>query len=86
MSDVEISIPRMEGLSDPAPMPIGPRRIVKFVPLPIGLCPILWRSQKRNPDGRRDILILVSKEPVASQAGDVDDAAYDALPEAPVEW
>lgn len=86
MSDKVYEIPKINGLSDPAPLPIGARRLVKMVPMDLGLCPILWRGQKRNADGRRDVLILVSKDPVATQAGDVDDAAYDALPEGVVEW
>jgi len=68
---------------------IGERRMVKMVP-EMGIlgssCPILWRSRERNPNGTRNILILVSKNPLQCVPGELPDQAYDALPETVVEW
>lgn len=67
----------------------GRRRRVKMIP-DMGilgtLCPILWRSAERNPNGTRNILILTCKNPMQTMPGEVDDPAYDALPETVVEW
>lgn len=67
----------------------GDRRRVKMIP-DMGilgvLCPIIWRSIERNPNGTRNILIIVSKSPLQTMPGEVSDHAYDELPETMVEW
>ncbi len=67
----------------------GDRRYVKMIPDMGTLgrnCPILWRASKRNENGTRDVVILVSREPVMTIRGETSDEAYDALPETIVEW
>ena len=49
-------------------------------------CPIIWRSTVRNENGTRNIIILISKSPPSVMPGEVDDGAYDALPETIAEW
>lgn len=86
MSSLVIKLPSGDSVDHAR---IGNRRRVKMIP-DMGilgtLCPILWRSVERNPNGTRNILILTCKSPLATIPGEVDDPAYDALPETLVEW
>ncbi len=83
-----IDLPK--GASVEGAAPIGSRRKVKMVPS-MGIygtnCPILWKGHRLNADGKYDILILVSRDPGPTvMPGEIDQGAYEALPETVVEW
>jgi hypothetical protein len=84
-----VSVIELPKGSEVGAVSFGERRKTKMIP-DMGAvgqnCPIIWRANAKNPNGTREIIILVSRDPAMTIRGEVSDEAYDALPVTIVEW